>query len=62
MTTKLMMSVGTARRAVRSLALLAAATMAFGAWADMETVDGYTWTYRINGYTTEIYNNGSAAI
>ena len=62
MTTKLMMSVGTARRAVRNLALLAAAAVAYGAWAATETVGGYTWTYRINGDTTEIYNNGSAAI
>ena len=34
------MSVGTARRAVRNLALLAAAAVVLGAWADMETVDG----------------------
>ena len=27
---------------------------AFGAWADEETVGGYTWTYRINGDTAEI--------
>ena len=31
--------------------------------ADTETVGGYTWMYRINGDTAEIYNNGvSAAI
>ena len=24
-----------------------------GAWADVETVGGYTWTYRINGDTAE---------
>ena len=33
---------------------LAAAMAAFGAWAETETVGGYTWTYRINGYTAEI--------
>ena len=34
---------------------LAVAMAAFGAWADTETVGGYTWTYRTNGYTAEIY-------
>ena len=34
--------------------LFAAAAVAFGAWADTETVGGYTWTYRINGGTAEI--------
>ena len=33
--------------------LFAAAAAAFGAWADTETVGGYTWTYRINGDTAE---------
>ena len=36
--------------------MLAATTVAtFGARADTETVGGYTWTYRINGNTAEIY-------
>lgn len=30
--------------------------------AETETVDDYTWTYRINGNTAEIYNGYSAAI
>ena len=34
--------------------LLAAAAVAFGAWADTETVGGYTWTYRINVDTAEV--------
>ena len=55
MKTKLMMLVGTARRAVRNLALFAAVAAALGAWADTETVGDYTWTYRINGDTAEIY-------
>ena len=55
MKTELMMLVGTARRAVRNLALVAVVAMAFGAWADTETVGGYTWTYQINGDTAEIY-------
>ena len=42
--------------------LVAAVVVAFGAWAATETVGGYTWTYRINGDTAEIYNNSSAAI
>ena len=53
MTKKLAMTVGTARRAVRNLALLAAVAVAFGAWAATETVGGYTWAY-INGDTVEI--------
>ena len=44
------MSVGTA---VRNLAQLAPVVVAFGAWAEEETVGGYTWTYRINGDTAE---------
>ena len=52
---KLKMLTGTARRAVRNLALLAAVAAALGAWADTETVGDYTWTYRINGDTAEIY-------
>ena len=34
--------------------LFAAFVAAFGAWADTETVGGYTWTYRINGDTAGI--------
>ena len=34
--------------------MVAAVAAAFGAWAETETVDGYTWTYRINGDTAEI--------
>ena len=48
------MMVGTARRAVRNLALFAAVAVAFGAWADTETVGGYTWTYQISGDTAEV--------
>ena len=51
MTKKLTMTVGTARRAVRNLALLAAVAVAFGARADEETAGGCTWTYRISGGT-----------
>ena len=42
MTKKLTMTVGTARRAVRNLALLAAVAVANGARAATETVGGYT--------------------
>ena len=41
MTKKLMMFVATL-------------AVAIGAWAETETVNGYTWTYRINGDTAEI--------
>jgi len=30
--------------------------------ADTKTIGGYTWTYRLNGDTAEIDNNGSVAI
>jgi hypothetical protein len=55
MTKKLAMTAGTARRAVRNLALLAAVAVAIGARADEETVGGYMWTYQINGDTAENY-------
>ncbi|MBQ3288566.1 MAG: leucine-rich repeat protein [Kiritimatiellae bacterium] len=39
--------------------LAVAVAAAFGAWADTETVGGYTWTYRTNGGTAEIYGTSS---
>ena len=44
--------------------LVAAVAVSFGALADTwyDSSTGYTWTYRINGDTAEIYNNSSAAI
>ena len=42
--------------------LAAAVAVALGARAATETVGDYTWTYRINGDTAEIYNYSSAAI
>ena len=44
MTKKLTMTVGTARRAVRNLALLAAVVVAIGGRADEETVGGVAVT------------------
>ena len=42
----------------RKLMMLAVAVaVAFGVWAATETVGGYTWTYRINGDTAEIYKD-----
>ena len=38
----------------RLLMLAVALAAAFGAWAETETVGGYTWTYRINGNTAEV--------
>ena len=35
---------------------------ALSLFAETETVGDYTWTYRINGETAEIYNNYNAAI
>ena len=47
----------------RKLMMMATVVVAaIGAWAETETVGGYTWTYRINGDTAEIFNNYSAAI
>ena len=40
---------------------LFAALAAFGAWADTEYANGYTWTYRINGDTAEIYGAAVAS-
>ena len=34
--------------------MFAALAVAFGAWAETETVGGYTWTYRISGDMAEI--------
>ena len=41
------------------MAALLAAIAAGCAWAETETVGGYTWTYRINGDTAEIYGPAS---
>ena len=38
----------------RLMVIAATLAVAIGAWADTETVGGYTWTYRINGDTAEI--------
>ena len=40
--------------AKKLMMLVAAVAAAFGAWAETETVSGYTWTYQINGDTAEI--------
>ena len=42
--------------------MLAAAFAAIDVWADEQKVDGYTWTYQINGDTAEIYNDDSIAV
>ena len=49
---------------MKSLLLLAAAlAVAMPLMAETEEVGGYTWTYRINGDTAEIYKSSySAAI
>ena len=41
---------------MKALALSVVALASFGAWAETEKVGEYTWTYRINGDTAEIYN------
>ena len=35
----------------KKLIAIVAVVAAFGAWAETETVGGYTWTYQINGDT-----------
>jgi len=39
--------------AKKPMMVVAVHAASFGAWADTETVGGYTWTYRINGGTAE---------
>ena len=39
----------------KKLIAIVAVVAAFGVWAETETVGGYTWTYRINGDTAEIF-------
>ena len=47
---------------MKAVVLSVVALAAVGAWADTETVGGYTWTYRINGDAAEICNGGSCAV
>ena len=48
-------------KTMKTIILFAAVVLvSFVAWADTETVDGYTWTYRINGDTAEIYKGSSS--
>ena len=37
--------------------MAAVVAVVFGAWAETETVGGYTWTYRINGGTADIQHS-----
>ena len=48
--------------AKKLMMMVAALVAAFGARAETETVGGYTWTYRINGDTAEIYNDPYSAV
>ena len=48
------MNLNIVARQIICVTLLAAAMPII---ADTETVGGYTWTYRINGDTAEIYGN-----
>ena len=41
----------------KMVAMVTAALAVGAAWADTEKVGGYTWTYRINGDTAEIYGH-----
>ena len=41
--------------------MFAAVAVSFGAWAETETVGGYTWTYRINCGTAEMESNGECS-
>jgi len=40
--------------AKKLMMMVATVVAAFGAWAETETVGGYTWTCCINGDTAEI--------
>ena len=48
------------KRLLVMIATAFAATMSL--MAETETIDGYTWTYRINGDTAEIFNDGYVAV
>ena len=48
------------RKTFLSFVILCAFVVHADTWTDPET--GYTWTYRINGDTAELYNGYSAAI
>ena len=56
----------TSRREKRHIgeALVAAVFLASAscAFAETESVGGYTWTYQVNGGAAEIYNDGSCAV
>ena len=45
----------------RTLAIVLS-VISFHLWASTETVNGYTWTYRVDGCAAEIYNDGKVAI
>ena len=45
----------------RTIALVLS-VISFHLWAITETVNGYTWTYRVNNRAAEIYNSGEVAI
>ena len=49
-------------KAIKGMFTVAVLLAAMSGLADTETVNGYTWTYQINGDTAEIYNYYSAAI
>ena len=42
---------------IKSIFAAVAVVAGAGAWAGTETVGSYTWTYRINGDTAEIYKD-----
>ena len=46
---------------MKKTVIMVVASLAFCAWADTETIGGYTWTYRINGDTAEIYKGFNKA-
>ena len=50
------------KNAIKVMGAAAAFVFAFAAEAATETVDGYTWSYRIVDGTAEIYNDGDTAI
>ena len=47
---------------IKSIFAAVAVVAGTGAWAGTETVGSYTWTYRINGDTAEIYGGVYCAV
>ena len=53
---------GKSKVRTKLMMMAAAVAVAFGVWAETETVGNHTWTYRINGGGAEIYGTYRSGI